>query len=243
MTESAPKLVFSNADTWVFDLDNTLYPAECDLFAQVDRRMGAFIAALLDVDPIEARRVQKRYYHVYGTTLRGLMNEHRIDPLQFLDYVHDIDLSPVEPDVTLAAAIAALPGRKFILTNGTRAHAEKVTQRIGVLEHFDDIFDIAAGDFIPKPDPVIYRRFVDRYSVAPQRAVIFEDLSRNLEAPSALGMTTVLVKVAGRPHPDTREDWTPDDATAEHVHHVTEDLAGFLGEIRCGLNGVRQRLT
>ena len=243
MTGTSTKPLFSLSDTWIFDLDNTLYPAECNLFAEVDQRMGAFIAALLNVDLGEARRVQKRYYHVYGTTLRGLMSEHKVDPLGFLDYVHNIDLSPVAPDVTLAAAIAALPGRKFILTNGTRAHAEKVARRIGVLEHFDDIFDIAAGDFVPKPDPVIYQRFIERFAIAPARAVIFEDLSRNLEAPSALGMTTVLVKVAGRPHPDTREDWTPDDETAEHVHHVTQDLAGFLDEILGVLNGARQRLT
>jgi len=240
---SAPLPPFDAVESWVFDLDNTLYPAECDLFAQVDRRMGAFIGALLDVDPVEARRVQKRYYHDYGTTLRGLMHEHRVEPLSFLDYVHDIDLTPVPPDRALCAAIAALPGRKFILTNATRAHAEKVARRIGVLQHFDDIFDIAAGDFVPKPDPAIYRRFIDRFSIRPARAAIFEDLSRNLEAPSALGMTTVLVKVAGRPHPDAREDWTPQDESAEHVHHVTEDLSGFLGEILGALDGARQELT
>jgi putative hydrolase of the HAD superfamily len=234
---------FGAVETWIFDLDNTLYPAECDLFAQVDRRMGAFIAALLGVDPVEARRVQKRYYRDYGTTLRGLMHEHQVEPLGFLDYVHDIDLSPVPPDRMLCAAIAALPGRKFILTNGTRAHAEKVARRIGVLEHFDDIFDIAAGDFVPKPDPAIYRRFIERFSILPARAAIFEDLSRNLEAPSALGMTTVLVKVAGRPHPDAREDWTPQDETAGHVDHVTDDLSGFLGEILGALDGARRRLT
>jgi putative hydrolase of the HAD superfamily len=234
---------FGAVETWIFDLDNTLYPAECDLFAQVDRRMGAFIGALLGVDPVEARRVQKRYYRDYGTTLRGLMHEHQVEPLGFLDYVHDIDLSPVPPDRMLCAAIAALPGRKFILTNGTRAHAEKVARRIGVLEHFDDIFDIAAGDFVPKPDPAIYRRFIERLSILPARAAIFEDLSRNLEAPSALGMTTVLVKVAGRPHPDAREDWTPQDETAAHVDHVTDDLSGFLGEILGALDGARRRLT
>ena len=243
MNETATMPPFAAVETWVFDLDNTLYPAECDLFAEVDRRMGAFIAAFLNVGLSEARRVQKRYYRDHGTTLRGLMSEHQVDPLRFLDYVHDIDLSPVAPDRSLTAAIAALPGRKFILTNGTRAHAEKVARRIGVLEHFDDIFDIAAGGFVPKPDPVFYQRFVERFSIAPERAVIFEDLSRNLQAPSALGMTTVLVKVAGRPHPDAREDWIPQDDSAAHVHHVTEDLAGFLGEILGALNGVRRRLT
>jgi putative hydrolase of the HAD superfamily len=149
----------------------------------------------------------------------------------------------VPPDRTLCAAIAALPGRKFILTNGTRTHAEKVARRIGLLEHFDDIFDIAAGEFVPKPDRAIYERFIERFSIEPARAAIFEDLSRNLEAPSALGMTTVLVKVAGRPHPDAREDWTPQDEAAAHVDHVTEDLSGFLGEILGALDGARQELT
>lgn len=232
--------LFEAIESWVFDLDNTLYPAECDLFAEVDRRMGAFIAALLKVGPDEARRVQKRYYRDYGTTLRGLMSEHEVEPLKFLDYVHDIDLTPVAPDRALSAAIAALPGRKFILTNATRAHAEKVAGRIGVLDHFDGIFDIAAGDFVPKPDPAIYRRFVEHFAVRPERAVIFEDLSRNLEAPSALGMTTVLVKVAGGSHPDAREGWTPQDESAGHVDHVTDDLAGFLGRVLGTINGARR---
>lgn len=243
MSKTATIASFDAVETWIFDLDNTLYPPTCNLFAEVDRRMGAFIAGLLGLDACEARRMQKRYYRDYGTTLRGLMREHHIDPLDFLDYVHDLDLSAVVPDIALSAAISALPGRKFILTNGTRAHAERVAGRIGVLEHFEDIFDIVAGGFVPKPEPAIYQNFVSRFSVRPRRAVMFEDLSRNLEAPCALGMTTVLVKVASHPHPDAREDWTPQDETAAHVHHVIDDLAGFLGKVSSRLKGASEQLT
>lgn len=219
---------FERIDTWVFDLDNTLYSPRCDLFAQVDRRMGAFIAERLKLTLEEARRVQKRYYREHGTTLRGLMREHGVEPQAFLDYVHDIDHSPVEPDSSLAAAIAALKGRKYILTNGTRRHAEKVAARLGVLDLFDDVFDIAAGGYVPKPDHEIYDRFVRRFELAAGRAAMFEDIPRNLEAPHALGMTTVLVVSDGHPHPDEKEGLTEAPPDAPHIHHVTDNLAEFL---------------
>ena len=142
---------FARVTTWIFDLDNTLYPSECNLFAQVDQRMGQFIAELLGVSYEEAKRVQKDYYYRYGTTLAGLMREHKLPPERFLDFVHDIDLAPVCEAPELGAALARLPGRKFIFTNGSRAHAERVAEKLGVLHHFDELFDIVAGDYVPKP--------------------------------------------------------------------------------------------
>jgi putative hydrolase of the HAD superfamily len=226
---------FREIETWVFDLDNTLYPVECDLFSQVDQRMGEFIADFLAVDFAEARRVQKDYYRTFGTTLHGLMHRHGVDPHAFLDYVHDIDLSPLTHDAGLARAIGALPGRKYILTNGSRAHAERVAGKLGVLEQFDDVFDIAAGGYMPKPDRAIYERFLERFTVRPEQAAIFEDLSRNLEMPSVLGMATILVTPAACAHPDDREGWAPQDREAPHVDHVTDDLKRFLLEILKGL--------
>ena len=208
----------------MFDLDNTLYPAECGLFSQVDARMGAFIGTFLGVGPQEARRVQKDYYRRYGTTLRGLMTERGVDPLEFLAYVHDIDHSPVVADERLREAIGALPGRRFILTNGSRRHAEAVAGRIGILDLIDDIFDIAAAGFEPKPSAAAYDRFIASCHCNARESAMFEDLARNLEIPHARGMATVLVRagVSGK------ADWELEGAGAPHVDHVTDDLAGFL---------------
>lgn len=216
---------FGHVETWIFDLDNTLYPASCRLFDQIDVRMGEFVSRLLNVEYAEAKRRQKELFYKYGTTLRGLMVEHGVNPDGFLDYVHDIDHSPVRADTVLDEALHQLPGRKLIFTNGTVAHAEKVLARIGISHHFGDIFDIVHADFIPKPEMEPYRKFLARTEVDPQRAAMFEDISRNLEAPHALGMTTVLVTAAD--NHDARHLNALSDAT-DHVHHVTDDLAGFL---------------
>jgi putative hydrolase of the HAD superfamily len=218
---------FAAVDAWVFDLDNTLYPRHVDLFRQVDRRIHEYVARLLALTPEAAQRVQKDYYRRYGTTLRGLMVEHGIAPDDFLEYVHDIDHSAVEPDPRLGAAIAALPGRKFILTNGSRAHAEKVAARLGIAGHFEDIFDIVASALLPKPNRETYDRFLAVTGVAPARAAMFEDLARNLEAPSALGMTTVLI-VPSVVREVFTEDWETEGRDGPHIDYVDDDLAGFL---------------
>jgi putative hydrolase of the HAD superfamily len=221
---------FAEVAAWVFDLDNTLYPRHTDLYLQVDARIRAFVERLLDLGPEEAQRVQKGYYRQYGTTLRGLMIEHGIAPDDFLEYVHDIDHSPVEPDPVLAGAIAALPGRKFILTNGSRKHAEKIADRLGVSRHFEDIFDIVRMELVPKPARETYERFVRATGIAPEKAAMFEDLSRNLEVPRALGMRTVLV-VPGRTREVYHEDWEMEGRDAGHVEYLTDDLGGFLTDV------------
>jgi putative hydrolase of the HAD superfamily len=218
---------FAAVETWVFDLDNTLYPHHLNLWQQVDGRIRDYIVDFLKVTHDEAFRVQKDYYRRYGTTMRGLMEEHGLDPEKFLEVVHQIDHSPLTPNPALGAAIAALPGRKLILTNGTRAHAETVMRRLEIAEHFEDVFDIAAAKLEPKPRPQVYQRFLARHGVDPRRAAIFEDLARNLEVPHALGMTTVLV-VPERTREVFREDWELAGRDAPHVDHVTDDLAGFL---------------
>ncbi|NLH81814.1 MAG: pyrimidine 5'-nucleotidase [Phyllobacteriaceae bacterium] len=221
---------FAVVDVWIFDLDNTLYPAETDLFAQVDVRIRDYVARLLGSTPEEAHRLQKDYYRRYGTTLRGLMIEHGVSPDGFLEYVHDIDHSVVAPDPRLGAAIERLPGRRFIMTNGTRAHAEKVADRLGITRHFEDVFDIVAAELLPKPHRETYDRFLGRAEIDPARAVMFEDLSRNLEVPDALGMATVLV-VPGGTEEVVRETWEFDGRDAPHVHWVTDDLARFLERV------------
>jgi putative hydrolase of the HAD superfamily len=218
---------FREIETWVFDLDNTLYPHHLNLWQQVDRRIRDYIVDLLKISHDEAFRLQKDYYRRYGTTLRGLMEEHKLEPDRFLEIVHQIDHSALTPNPELGAAIAALPGRKLILTNGTRHHAEAVMQRLEIDQHFEDIFDIKSAELEPKPRPVVYERFLKRHQVDPKRAVIFEDLARNLEAPHALGMITVLVVPKGA-GVVLREEWELAGRDDPHVDYVTDDLADFL---------------
>jgi putative hydrolase of the HAD superfamily len=221
---------FGQVETWVFDLDNTLYPHHLNLWQQVDERIRDYIAGFLNISHDEAFRLQKDYYRRYGTSMRGLMTEHGMKPDDFLDFVHQIDHSPLEPNPGLGAAIERLPGRKLILTNGTRRHADAVMQRLGIHEHFDDIFDIVAAELEPKPLPQTYDRFLARHDVDPSKAAMFEDLARNLQVPHALGMTTVLVVPEGT-REVFREDWEMEGRDAAHVDHVTDDLVRFLESI------------
>jgi putative hydrolase of the HAD superfamily len=227
MNERRPARGFDAVETWVFDLDNTLYPHHLNLWQQVDERIRDYIVGFLNVTHDEAFRVQKDYYRRYGTTMRGLMEEHGLDPDKFLAVVHEIDHSPLTPDPALGAAIASLNGRKLILTNGTRRHAETVMRRLEIDQHFEDVFDIVAADLEPKPRPQVYDRFLKRHGVDPAKAALFEDLARNLEVPHVLGMTTVLVVPSGT-REVFREEWELAGRDSPHVDHVTDDLAGFL---------------
>jgi putative hydrolase of the HAD superfamily len=226
MTNAAPR-GFGHVETWVFDLDNTLYPHHLNLWQQVDERIRSFVSEFLKLPKDEALRVQKDYYRRYGTTLRGLMTEHGVDPDTYLEYVHAIDHSPLVPNPALGAALEKLPGRKLILTNGTRKHAEAVMQRLEIHRHFEDVFDIAAANLDPKPLPHVYDRFLKLHHVEPTRAAMFEDLARNLEVPHTLGMITVLV-VPERQREVLREGWELEGRDAPHVDHVTDDLVGFI---------------
>jgi putative hydrolase of the HAD superfamily len=221
---------FGKVETWVFDLDNTLYPHHLRLWQQVDERIRAYVSDFLKVSKDEALRLQKDYYKRYGTTMRGMMAEHGMSPDAYLDFVHRIDHSPLEPNPQLGAALEKLPGRKLILTNGTRKHADAVMRRLDIHHHFEDVFDIAAANLDPKPLPQVYNRFLARHGVDPAKAAMFEDLARNLETPHALGMTTVLVVPEGQ-REVLREAWELEGRDAPYVDHLTDDLTRFLEEI------------
>jgi putative hydrolase of the HAD superfamily len=213
-------------ETWVFDLDNTLYPASCRLFAEIEQRMAAFIMAELKLDHDGAHALRRHFYTRHGTTLRGLMNEYGMEPTRFLDHVHEIDLSPVIADAALDTALARLPGRKLVFTNSTVRHAERVLARLGLAHHFAVIHDIVACDYRPKPEPAVYAEFVRRHAIAPKRAAMVEDMAKNLPPAAALGMTTVWVK--GGPHAE-------DDGHSASIHHAIDALAPFLAGIPgCG---------
>jgi putative hydrolase of the HAD superfamily len=221
---------FAHVDTWVFDLDNTLYPHHVNLWQQVDKRIGEFIGSWLGVPADEARRIQKDYYRRFGTSMRGMMTLHGVRADDFLAYVHQIDHSPLEPNPEMGAAIAKLPGRKLILTNGSTDHAQAVLDRLGIAAHFEAVFDIIAAELEPKPARQTYERFLRLHAIDPARAAMFEDLARNLTVPHELGMRTVLVVPDGA-REVVREDWELEGRDAAHVDCVTDDLTGFLQRV------------
>jgi putative hydrolase of the HAD superfamily len=224
---------FGRVDTWIFDLDNTLYPVECRLFDQVDRRMTEFIAGHFSIAQDAARAMQKDYWKRYGTTLKGLMLHHGVAPETYLDFVHRIDLSQLDPDPALDAALARLPGRKIIFTNGPAHHARAVLDRLGIARRFESVFDIAACNYAPKPEMDAYRNLLSKLGADPERCVLFEDTVENLAPAAALGMRTVLVAPRGRVA-ETRA------ACGTDVHHVTDELAAFLAAAMA-MNEARSR--
>jgi putative hydrolase of the HAD superfamily len=207
-------------ETWIFDLDNTLYPASCRLFDQVQLRMTEFICDRLSVSPEAAAELRRNYFREHGTTLRGLMTRDDIDPHEFLAYVHDIDLAGVPPDPALAAALRQLDGRKIVHTNGSVRHAERLLDHLGLSASFCGIVDIVAADFDPKPAPAGYRLLLRRHAVAAQTALMIEDIARNLAPAAELGMTTAWMR--------NGLDWAAAEADSDYIHHIVDDLAGFL---------------
>ncbi len=224
---------FAGVDAWIFDLDNTLYPRNSEVFGQIEQRIRIFVQRLLNSTEEEADRVQHEYYVRYGATLRGLMVEHGIAPDEFLAFVHDIDHSALSPDPLLVDAVTRLPGRRFILTNGSRRHAERVAESVGLAGMFEDIFDIAWAEHLPKPAPAVYERVVARTGIDAARAAMFEDLAKNLVTPKALGMRTVLVLPPG-----TRDvfkaEWDLEAGRRPVIDFMTEDLGSFLQHVLAG---------
>jgi len=219
----------THATHWVFDLDNTLYPSSAPVMSQVDRRMTQFVAQLLALPEDEAYQVQKHYWRTYGTTLSGLMANHEIDRSAFLDFVHDIDASVIDPDHTLAGRIAALPGTRLVYTNGSRRHAENILGRLGLTHLFDDIFDVEAAGFTPKPHRAGFDRFTARFNIPAAQSVFFEDSVRNLKTAHEMGFTTVLVRAKEGPRDE--ESAGPDEHP-DHVHYAVDCLSTFLGDVR-----------
>jgi putative hydrolase of the HAD superfamily len=207
-------------ETWIFDLDNTLYPASCRLFDQIHARMQRFIAERLELSPEAALAVQKSYFRQYGTTLRGLMTLNQIDPHEFMRFVHDVDLSCVPKNPALEAALAALPGRKLVHTNGSAAHAERILTHLGVAASFSGIFDIADAGFDPKPAPAGYHELLRRHRVRPETALMVEDIARNLAPAATLGMTTAWLRGT--------VDWAAAGAGGAYIHYIVDDLGVFL---------------
>ena len=212
-----------NIKYWIFDLDNTLYPHQADLFSQVDKKMGLFIQKMFNVSHEEARRRQKSFFKKYGTTLRGLMTEHGIEPYNYLKFVHDIDFNVLKIDETLIAAVDRLPGEKFIYTNASRDYAKVVLSHIGLSGKFKDIFDIHDANFLPKPDVRSYHKMINKFSIDPKSSVMLEDLAVNLNPAADLGMTTVWL-----PSDDLRSG---NDYIHKNIDYITESLPQWLTSV------------
>ncbi|PWR18718.1 pyrimidine 5'-nucleotidase [Zavarzinia compransoris] len=217
-----PDRRLARTETWVFDLDNTLYPASCRLFDQIEAKMRSYIRRHLGLDDEAARALKTRLFHAHGTTMKGLMVDHGVDPHDFLAFVHDIDLAPLDGAPALDGVLAALPGRKVIFTNGSAAHAGNVLARLGIAGHFDGVFDIVAAGFTPKPEIGPYRTMLADLGIDPARATMVEDMARNLRPAADLGMATVWIP--------NGTDWGA-EGQGDHIHHVADDLAAFLGAI------------
>ena len=210
----------SHVDTWLFDLDNTLYPLESDFMGLIEVRMTDFVERMTGLPREEARLLQKKYYTEHGTTLAGLMMNHGLEPKAFLDEVHDVSMDRLTPDPALREAIARLPGRRIIFTNGSVGHAERVLAHLNLRDLFSEIFAIETADYVPKPSLSTFDRISKLHAIDPPMTAFFEDSEKNLVPAARLGMTTILVG----PHAK--------DSTSEHVHFRTNDLPGFLTSAR-----------
>ena len=208
---------------WIFDLDNTLYSSNTKVFEQVDKKMTEYISKKLKVDKEEAKKIQKNYFHEYNTTLNGMIKNHEIDAQEFLNFVHDVDLSFLKNDKPLEQELGRIRDKKIIFTNGSRAHAKNVTERIGINKLFDGIFDIVDSDFVPKPAIESYKRLIDKYKIEPQYCILVEDIARNLKPAHELGMKTVWIK--------NKEPWAAEFSNESFIDYRVENLTNFLKEI------------
>ena len=208
---------------WLFDLDNTLYSGDTKVFDQVDKKMSKFISEKLKVSVEEAKKIQKNYFHEYNTTLNGMIKNHDIDATEFLEFVHDVNLDFLKKDEFLGNQINKLNGKKIIFTNGSKAHAANVTEKIGIDKLFDGVFDIVDSDFYPKPSMEPYKKIIENYNIEPEYCIFFEDIARNLKPAHELGMKTVWIK--------NKEPWAAEYSDAEFINYRTDNLANFLKEI------------
>ena len=221
-------LLSKNVDTWVFDLDNTLYSADSGIFQQVSELMGKFVSKYLNIDIKEAKKIQRKYYKKHGTTLRGMMDNHGVDPDTFLNEVHQLDYSIVEPDQKLNEELDKLRGKKIIYTNANLQHVNQVLSRLELTNMFDDIFDIKMADYIPKPELDPYKQIIDKFNINPSCAAMFDDIAKNLVPAKNLGFTSVWINAG-------HENFSDDIASSkDSLDYETKDLSSFLNEINTG---------
>ena len=212
-------------NTWIFDLDNTLYSADSGIFQQVHKLMGEFISKNLKMDMVEAKKLQSKYYKQHGTTLRGLMDNHGIEPDYFLDEVHKLDYSIVGPDEILNKELEKIQGRKIIYTNANKKHVVDVLERINLANFFDEIFDIKMANYIPKPEIRPYEQIIDIFNINPSSSAMFDDIAKNLVPAKKVGFTPVWVDAG-------YENFSDDiQASKDYLDYSTRNLSSFLKDI------------
>jgi len=208
---------------WIFDLDNTLYSGKTRVFEQVDKKMSKYISEKLNVSVVEAKEIQKNYFYEYNTTLNGMINNHKIDANEFLEFVHDVDIDFLKKDSLLNEELMKLDGKKIIFTNSSRKHAMNVIRKIGIDQHFDDVFDIVDSEFVPKPDIVSYKKLVEKHKIDPKLCVFIEDIARNLKPAYEMGMKTIWI--------ENDEPWARKFSDSDFVNYKTNNLPEFLKQI------------
>ena len=214
---------FRSIKYWIFDLDNTLYSGKTKVFEQVDKKMSKYISDKLNISIDEAKKIQKNYFHKYNTTLNGMIKNHKINPNEFLESVHDINIDFLQKDLELAKELEKLEGKKIIFTNGSKKHAINVTKRIGINQYFDDIFDIVDSDFIPKPAIEPYKKLVEKHKIDPKLCALVEDIARNLKPAYEMGMKTIWI--------ENDEPWAKEFSDSNFVNYKTNYLSGFIKKI------------
>ena len=212
-----------NINYWIFDLDNTLYSGQTEVFSEVDKKMSAFISKKMNVDLIKAKEIQKKYFYEYGTTLSGLMKQDNIDPHEFLEFVHDIDISWLPKDLKLKDELIKIKEKKFIFTNGSHAHVENVTKQLGIDGLFDGAFDIVDANFVPKPHIDPYKKIIDKFKIEPTKSILIEDIAHNLEQAKNLGMKTCWL--------ENEEAFAKKDADKPYIDYKIKNLPSFLQKI------------
>ena len=214
---------FRSIKYWIFDLDNTLYSGKTKVFEQVDKKMSKYISSKLNISVEEAKKIQKNYFHKYNTTLNGMIKNHKTDPNEFLEFVHDINIDFLQKDIELAKEMEKLEGKKIIFTNGSRKHAINVTKRIGIDQYFDDIFDIVDSDFIPKPAIEPYKKLVEKHKIDPKLCALVEDIARNLKPAYEMGMKTIWI--------ENNEPWAKEFSDSNFINYKTNNLSEFIKKI------------
>ena len=216
-------------NTWIFDLDNTLYSADSGIFQQVHKLMGEFISKFLNMDLVEAKKLQSQYYKQHGTTLRGMMDNHGVDPDYFLDEVHKLDYSIVGQNINLNKELEKLEGRKIIYTNANKQHVTDVLQRINLTNYFDEIFDIKEANYIPKPEIRPYEKIIKLYNIESNKSVMFDDIAKNLVPAKKVGFTSVWIDAG-------YENFSDDiQASKNYLDYQTRDLSLFLKDVNEGV--------
>ena len=214
----------ANIKNILFDCDGVLYQDLEAVFGQVSKKMTEYISKKLNIDLIKAKELQTNYFHKYNTSLNGLMIHHDIPPREFLDYVHDIDLSFLEKDKTLRYELENINLNKYVFTNGSKEHVKNITTHLGINDQFDGVFDIVDAEYHPKPEAKAFDLMVQKFKIDPNETLYIEDIAKNLSIGKERGTITAWLI--------NDEYWGKKESEKDYIDYKIENLSLFLKEIR-----------